>query len=196
MHSFWLCFIPLFVAVDAIGILPLYLTLTEGIQETRRKRVLLHSVITALVVGTTFLIVGNTIISVLGIAISDFMIAGGILLLMFSITDLVTYEKRSRSIEGDEIGAVPIGVPLIVGPAVLATGLLQVHEFGYPLTLLALFINICLAGILFWLSPLITRLIGKTGAKVVSKLASLLMAAYAIMMIRRGVEIFLKAYVS
>lgn len=187
MRLFLLTFIPLFVAVDAMGVLPMYLGLTEGIDRRRNRTIVIQSVLTALVVGTVFLLIGKSVLKVLGITIADFMIAGGVILFLLSVGDLASLEKRPRQTDNQEIGPVPVGVPLIVGPAVLTTGLLLIDEYGMLTTILALGLNVIIAGILFWLSPFIARVLGKVGAKIISKLSALLLASFAIMMIRRGV---------
>ena len=187
MDTFWVCFIPIFVAVDAMGVLPLFISLTEGFDRKEIHVAIGQSVATALVVGVAFLLAGNKILQLLGITIADFMIAGGILLFALSTGDLLVFEKRQRSVDPESLGAVPLGVPLIVGPAVLTTGLLLIRSHGHALPLIALTINILIAGVLFWFASLIERFLGKTGAKVVSKLAHLLLAAFGVMMVRKGI---------
>ena len=89
------------------------------------------------------------------------------------------------------MGAVPIGVPLIAGPAVLTTAIILLNEYGITATVLAAIVNISIAGVVFWLSESITRVLGNAGAKTVSKIASLFLAAIAVMMVRKGIMIFL-----
>jgi multiple antibiotic resistance protein len=192
MDKFWLAFIPLFVAVDAIGVLPMYLGLTSGIGQARSRRIVIQSVITALIVGLLFLVVGKWVLSMLGITIADFMIAGGVILFILSATDLLSFEKPERTVAEDDIGPVPIGVPLIVGPAVLTTGMLLIDEYGMFITMLSLAINILLVGVVLWFAPLAERVLGKKGAKIISKLAGLLLASFAVMMVRRGILDFLR----
>lgn len=193
MHAFWLCFVPLFVAVDAIGVLPMFLALTEGIERARLRRVILQSVATAGSVAVIFIACGPLLLGFLGITVPDFMIAGGILLLAISLSDLLTGEKRQRETDPQSLGAVPIGVPLITGPAVLTTCILQASLHGKWLTAAAVLANIGIAGLVFWFSDRIVQVTGRTGAKAVSKVASLLLAAIAIMLIRRGIaEILLQ----
>jgi multiple antibiotic resistance protein len=187
MHTFWVCFIPIFVAVDAVGVLPMFISLTDGFTKKQIHMAIGQSIATALAVGVVFLLAGNKILQLLGITIADFMIAGGILLFVLSTGDLILFEKRQRSVDVESLGAVPLGVPLIVGPAVLTAGLLLIRSYGHLLPLIALMINIFIAGIIFWFASLIERLLGKTGAKVVSKLASLLLAAFGVMMVRKGI---------
>ena len=191
MNSFWLCFIPLFVAVDAFGVLPMFIGLTEDLDARQKRLIVIQSVITALVVGLAFLFAGQWLLSVLGITIADFMIAGGTLLFVMSIHDLIVLEKRQRVGNADSLGAVPIGVPLIVGPAVLTTGILLIRQHGIVPTTIAMGLNIAIAGAIFWFSDAIAGLLGKNGAKVISKLATLLLAAFGVMMVRKGIMQYL-----
>jgi multiple antibiotic resistance protein len=191
MRAFLYCFLPLFVAVDAIGILPIYLSLTEGIDRRNERKIIVQSTLTALIVALLFLLAGNRLLRILGIAISDFMIAGGVTLFALALGDIIWLEKRHRRAEPEDVGPVPVGVPLIVGPAVLTTALLLVDAHGFVATSLAIVANVLLAGIMLWVSRYIAQALGKTGAKIVSKLAGLLLAAFGVMMVRRGIMEFL-----
>ena len=192
LKSFWLCFVPLFVAVDAIGVLPMFMSLTEGLDIRRIRRVIYQSVVTATVVGLSFLAVGQAVLGLLGITVADFMVAGGTLLFVISMSDLLRAEKVQRRVDLESIGAVPIGVPLITGPAVLTTSILLLNRHGAVLASSALVINILIAGAVFRSAETINRVLGNAGAKTVSKIASLLLAAIAVMIVRRGIESFIR----
>lgn len=187
MLDFWLCFVPLFVAVDAIGLLPVYIGLTEGFSAGERRRIVVESVITALAVAVGFLFVGQWIFQLLGITTADFMIAGGALLFVFAMSDLFVTPEVQRRVDPQSVGAVPLGVPLTVGPAVLATILLLASQYGRLLTVASVAANITLAGVVFSLSGSLNRLLGRTGTRAVSKIMSLVLAAIAVKMIRMGV---------
>ncbi|MFH1352092.1 MAG: MarC family protein [bacterium] len=187
MDKFLLCFIPLFVAVDTPGILPMFITLTEGLKKRQVRRIIVQSIITAAVVSVLFVFFGKTLLEVLNITVYDFMIAGGMLLFIISVSDILSYEKKQRHIDADSLGAVPIGVPLIVGPAVLTTSLILVNEYGSYLTVVSLVLNILIAGLVFFLSDNIYKLLGRAGSKTLSKIANLLLAAIAVMIIRKGI---------
>jgi multiple antibiotic resistance protein len=190
LKVFLATFVPLFVAVDAIGILPLFINLTEGMNKDDRQRTVKQSLVTALLVAIGFIFLGKTIFGLMGITIYDFMVAGGLLLFIISTLDMVSGRKYARRI--DTIGVVPLGVPLIVGPAVLTTSLMIVNVYGLGLTLLSLVINIILAGVILLTSDFWARMLGQAGSRAVSKIASLILAAIAVMMIRKGlVEIIL-----
>lgn len=192
MTEFWLCFVPLFVAVDSIGILPMFMSLTEGLEKKKIQSLIVRSVITAIIVAISFLFLGKAILSFLGITIQDFMIAGGILLFVIAMSDLLSFDKRPRRVDPESIGVVPIAIPLIVGPGVLTTVLLLAGQHGFFLTALAAVINILLAGVVFLSSPWLYHFLGQSGAKAISKIASLLLASIAVMMIRKGIMGFLK----
>jgi len=191
MKEFWLCFVPLFVAVDAIGVLPMFMTLTREIEDNKIPRVIYQSVITAVIVAFLFLIAGRALLNLLGITVADFMIAGGILLFVISISDMLSTEKTMRQIDPESLGAVPIGVPLITGPAVLTTSIILLDGHGFMLTSAAIFINVIIAGVVFFFSKFIHGLLGKAGAKTFSKIASLLLASIAVMIVRKGIMTFL-----
>jgi multiple antibiotic resistance protein len=166
MKNFLLAFIPLFVAVDAVGVLPMFLGLTEEVQRLRRKRVITQSVITAATVVIIFILIGTPLLRLLGISVSDFMIAGGGLLFVISLSDLLSVEKSQRKIDPETVGAVPIGVPLITAIT-----------------------NVLIAGFVFWFATPISRILGSAGTKIVSKIASLLLASIAVMMVRKGIVV-------
>ena len=115
-----LAFIPIFVAVDAVGVLPIFVSLTEGMRRDEKTKTITQSVLTAMLLAGGFVFLGKAVFKVLGITIGDFMIAGGAILFCLAITDIINPVKRRR-MPGQQLGAVPLGTPLIVGPAVLTT---------------------------------------------------------------------------
>jgi len=191
MEHFWVCFVPLFVAVDALGVLPLYLGLTEGLDRRKVRRVLIQSVLTAAAVALAFLVGGKALLNLLGITVADFMVAGGLLLFAISMTDLLSTEKTQRHVDADSLGAVPLGVPLIAGPAVLTTSLILLDQYGVLPTSVSVLLNILIAGILFRFAEPIHRVLGRAGSKILSKIASLLLASIAVMIVRKGILSFL-----
>ncbi len=196
IKSFWLCFVPLFVAVDAIGVLPMFMGLTEGLGRRVVRRVLRQSVITASIVGIAFLAIGKGALNLLGISVADFMVAGGVLLFVISMSDLLRAEKVQRQVDPDSLGAVPLGVPLITGPAVLTTSVLLLNEYGFLSTATMLLLNILIAGFIFKSAERINGFLGYAGTKTTSKIASLLLAAIAIMIVRKGIELLVYGRVS
>lgn len=185
-NNILLAFIPIFVAVDAIGVLPLFVGLTEGADKKEKLKVVSQSMITAMCLAVAFLFLGKAIFNVLGITIGDFMVAGGAILFYIAIKDIMIPGKDSR-LNNYELGAVPLGTPLIVGPAVLTTSLIMLNEYGLTVTFISVFVNIILAGLIFTLSDLIIKVLGKAGSRALSKITNLLLAAIAVMMMRKGI---------
>jgi len=181
-----LAFIPIFVAVDAIGVLPIFISFTHGLKKQEKSKVILQSTVTALGLAVGFIFLGKAIFSFLGITVSDFMIAGGAVLFSIAIIDIVNPQKKRRA-PSKELAAVPLGTPLIVGPAVLTTSLIIIGEYGLFPSLISVVINVLLAGLIFSSSHILIKILGESGVKALSKVTSLLLGAIAVMMIRKGI---------
>jgi len=190
LKSLLLSFIPIFVAVDAFGVLPIFLSLTDGMKPHERRNVLRQSLITAFAIAVAFVFLGKAIFLVLGITVQDFMIAGGVVLFILSVVDLLFPTKQRRS--PSTVGVVPLGMPLIVGPAVLTTALISINSYGILVTLFSIVVNILLAGIIFAFSHLLMKVLGKAGSKAISKVFSLFLAAIGVMMVRKGLMQLMK----
>jgi multiple antibiotic resistance protein len=186
-----LAFVALFVAVDILGLTPVYLSLTARLSADDRKRLPRQSVLTAAAVALGFLLVGDAVFRVLGISVADFQVAGGLLLLVLSVHDLLS-SGRGAPAAIPTVGAVPIGTPLIVGPAALATLALLVQNYGYPVALAALGANMGLVFLVLTHADKVGRVFGVAGSEVVAKVASLLLAAFGVSLVRRGLMEFLK----
>lgn len=181
-------FVPIFVAMDPISALPLVVVWTADLSPAERERQLRAALLTALAVGLVFLIGGRWLLNTLGVGVPDFLIAGGAVLLVLAISDLVVgggHEARGSAAR-PEVGVVPIGTPLLAGPATLATLLVLVDRHGMPLTALALLANLLVAWRLFRRAGTLTRLFGRNGLRAASKVISLLLAAIAVRLIREG----------
>ncbi|MCX5634551.1 MAG: MarC family protein [Planctomycetota bacterium] len=182
-----LAFIPLFVAVDAIGIAPIFVSLTVHLEQKDKNKIILQSMLTAICLAIGFIFLGKAVFKLMGITIGDFMVAGGSILFCIAIIDILSQTKQ-RHIPADELGAVPLGTPLIVGPAVLTTSMLIVSQYGLGATIISVIVNILLAGLILKLSSFLIKAMGESGSKALSKIMSLLLASIAVMLIRKGVS--------
>jgi multiple antibiotic resistance protein len=191
IKEFLLSLIPLLVALDAPGTLPLYVGMTEGIEKKEREKIVRQSILTAFLVTVGFILVGQAIFNALGILVEDFMIAGGVVLLIIAIADVVRAGERKLE-RSPEFGVVPLGTPLIAGPGTLATALVLVGSNGYIPVILSLVVNLLLAWIIFSQSERIIKLIGLSGSRAFAKVASLILAAFAVKMIRTGIFKFIQ----
>ena len=183
-NSILLAFIPVFVAVDAIGVLPMFISLTRGIKGKERRKVLIQSFVTGISLALGFILIGKWLFSVLGITVHDFMIAGGVILFCIALRDIFMPQKQAGDVA--EMGAVPLGTPLIVGPGVLTTCLIIVDQYGVAPTIISVVLNVTIAVVIFGFSGIILRVIGKSGVSAMSRIMALLLAAIAVMMIRKG----------
>jgi len=191
LKNILLALIPIFVAVDAIGVLPIFASLTKGIKPEEKTKIIMQSMLTALCLAVGFILVGKTVFRLLGITMGDFMIAGGAILFCIAIIDIINPVKNRR-IPTQELGAVPLGTPLIVGPAVLTTSLVIVSQYGLLATMISVMANILLAGLVFSSSSSLIKALGESGSKALSKIMSLLLAAIAIMLMRKGFVLLLR----
>ena len=188
IESFILTFVPLFIVMDPIGNLPFIISLSEGMTKSERRKMIHIAIITATLVGLVFLLFGRFILNVLDISVGSFAIAGGLILLVLSIK----YMSSGQMVEliKEEMSAVvPIGTPLISGPATITTLLLLATQFSIYIVLISFTVNIFLSWIIFLLTGWIVRFTGLGGLKAVSKIFSLLLAAIAVSMIIRGLEL-------
>ena len=179
-------FIPLFVATNIFMLLPIFISLTSEMTKLKKKVVIRDSILTAIIVSFLFIALGELIFRILGITPDDFKIAGGIVLLVFAVRDLV-HSGEERMKPDIKVGVVPIGVPLIVGPAVLTNILLLADHFGVVPTLVALVLNLFIVWITLINAERIINVVGKGGIMGIAKVMALLLASIAIMMIRIGV---------
>jgi len=189
LEPYILTFIPIFVAVDAIGNIPLFISLVEGMSKQQRHRVIAESVTTATVVAIIFMFIGKWVLRLIGITIADFQIAGGVLLFVISMRLLLPGASRvllSNSHDKD-VGVFPLGTPLITGPAVLTTTLMMLDSFGIMPTFVSLVINMLIVWLTLSKANAIMKLMGVGGTRAFSKIMYILLAAIGVMMVRRGV---------
>ena len=183
--KFLIAFIPLFVAIDAIGMVAIFIGLGANVDAKRRQQQALIGIGTALAISVGFVFLGKLIFKALGITVADFQVAGGLLLLSFAVRDLLDL-GGNKGQATEDFGIVPLGMPLIAGPALLTALLVLTDSVGAAYTLLSLILNLVIVAVVFCSADRLTKWLGKQGIKGVSKLVSLLLAAIAVSLIRRG----------
>lgn len=201
-------FIILFVVVDPIGLAPMFAALTRDDTPRQRRRLALRGVLIAGGILVTFVIVGDALLRALGIGVPAFQIAGGVLLFLLAVDMLFarhsglrsTTEREQREAQHrKDISVFPLAIPLIAGPGALTTVLLMVGEqgdnpavIGATLVVVILVLAIALGSLL--LSGRLLRLIGETGANVVSRVLGVVLAALAAQYILDGLQAGLPAF--
>lgn len=186
LKPYILSFISIFVAVNALGVLPLFISLTEKLSKKERHKVIINSIFTATVIAIAFMLIGKLVFVIMGISVADFKIAGGILLLILSV-NLLLPEGQERRKPTTEVGIFPLGTPLITGPAVLTTSLVMIDAYGLLPTLAAFIVNMLVIWFVFSKSDAVIKVMGVGGTRAFSKVADILLTAIAVMMIRKGV---------
>jgi len=185
LNDLLVCLIPIMVAIDAPATLPLFVAMTEDMKKHERKTVVRQSIFTAFLVTIGFVFLGRAVFRALGIMVEDFMIAGGIVLLIIAILDIVRAGEK-KSVASPTFGVVPFGTPLIAGPATLTTTLVLVGSYGYAPVIISLVLNILLAWLIFAQADRIIKFMGIGGTRAFAKVAALLLAAIAVKLIRSG----------
>jgi multiple antibiotic resistance protein len=189
IDTFLLSFIPLFVAFDVLGVLPIYIRFTASMEAARKTRHLRDSLLTAFTISLLFVIVGNRVMTYLGISMQDFLIAGGVVIFITAIRDLIQGRSEPAG-ESEYFGVVPLGIPLLAGPAVLATSMIIWSQYPFYYYLISLVLNIIICGAVLFFSDFILKLLGKRVVEALSRVFSLIIASIAIMFIRKGIQGF------
>lgn len=187
--KFLQAFIPLFVAIDPIGLAAIFLGLGQNLPPERRQKTADQAIWTGGLVALGFLLLGTSIFAALGISVGDFQIAGGLILFVIAAKDLLSSAAESEKLPED-FGVVPLGMPLIAGPASITTMLVlaQNAKIGFWVTLAALGANLLIVVFALHYSDWLGRKIGATGMRAISKIVSMLLAAIAVAMIRQGLR--------
>lgn len=188
LKEFSLVFLPLLVAMDPLGIVPFLVPFLGSLQPGRRLRVINIAVATGLVIGLIFLGLGRAIFLALGITVPDFLIAGGLVLLIVSLREMLSSTAGEAPPSPNELMAVvPVGTPLLVGPATISLLILLSGLFNIWMVIVAFLLNMLVAWATFTQAQHITRFLGRGGLQAFSKVAYLLLAAIAVQLIRRGI---------
>ena len=187
METLLLAFIPLFVAIDVLGVLPLFVGLTDHLSDQQHKVLTFESTLTALTISILFLGLGDLLFNFLGITENDFRVGGGIVLLVLAVQDLLFARERRGNVK-EPVGVVPIGIPLIMGPAALTTIIIVKNEYGYGWTIASLIINMLIVLVVFLQAKRISTVMGRAGSQAVAKVAALFLTGIAVFMIRSGIE--------
>lgn len=189
-------FVTLFVVVDPIGLAPLFVALTGGMEPAARRRAGIRAVLIAAALMTLFGLLGDRLLGAVGISLPAFRIAGGALLFLTALDML--FERRTQRREGqhpthaDDPSVFPLATPLIAGPGALATMILLTGQAGgwtgVVVVHLAMAAVLVVVFALFQAAAPIERALGRTGTMVVTRLLGMLLAALATQFILDGMR--------
>jgi len=170
-ESFILTFIPIFIVIDAIGMLPFVISLSEDMTKRERRKMIHIAMLTALIVGLGFLFFGQFILNILGISIGSFAIAGGLVLLVLAIRHMTT-GRMVEVIKEEAVAIVPLGTPLTAGPATITTLLLLATQFPLYIVLISFALNMIITWGVFLIGGHFSHFLGQGGLKAISKVFS------------------------
>jgi multiple antibiotic resistance protein len=192
--------IGLFVVIDPVGSVPLFIALTRMMERHERKAVSKIAIITAAALLIVFAVAGTQILAIFGITIFSFMVAGGVLLFMVSI-ELMThgvwrFGGEEREVVGKgisnpalgESGVVPLAFPLLAGPGAITSVIISFQTAGLIVTMLSIVIVVSATYIVLLLVNPIYRLLGRRGSKIITRVFAVFIAAIAVQYIVQGVK--------
>jgi multiple antibiotic resistance protein len=178
----------LFIIVDPFGNIPIFISLTEKMGKEERRRIFNTATITGFILLLLFAMAGKEILNMFGITLQSFMIAGGILLLIVAIRILIVGGWEEKHMTPESLGAVPISVPLLVGPGAITTTILNLQEFGILLTLISVILVFTIVWVILRYIEPIYKILGKNGSIIIARVMALLIAAIAVQYIVNGLK--------
>jgi len=183
--------IVLFIIVDPFGDIPIFIGLTEKMTEGEKKKVFNTATVVGIVLLLVFAFTGQEIFAIFGVSIYSFEVAGGILLLIIAIRILISGSMHENSESPESMGAVPIAMPLLVGPGAITTTIFNLQAYDVYVTTLSVLIVMFMVWVILRYMNTIYRFLGKTGSLVIARVVSLLIAAIAVQYILVGVAHFI-----
>jgi multiple antibiotic resistance protein len=181
--------ISLFVVVNPIGQVPLFIALTQKMEKQNKKLVSKNAIITTAVLLTVFAVAGIQLLSIFGISIFSFMIAGGVLLFIISIEFLTHGEWRhsGSSISGDS-GIVPLAFPLLAGPGAITTVIISLQAYGWLVSIISIVFVVLVTYLVLQLQNPISRILGRRGSIITTRVFAIFLAAIAVQYIVEGLR--------
>jgi multiple antibiotic resistance protein len=193
-------FITLFIAVDPIGLIPVFLIYISRHGDAERRKIITKAIFTAFIVSIFFIFLGRFILYYLGVSPGAFLISGGILLFLISI-DLIlarpsrTKTKTEDTVDSDieDVSVFPLAIPMISGPGTIAALMMfssQVKEYPYMLFVITAitFTVLLITMVIMFLSVRVERMLGKTGISVIQRIMGLILSALAVQFLINGLE--------
>jgi multiple antibiotic resistance protein len=186
--------IVLFIIVDPFGNIPIFIGLTQQMTTAQKRKVFNTACLVGFILLLVFAFTGQEIFNIFGVSIFSFEIAGGILLLIISIRILISGSNQKENPESPEsLGAVPIAMPLLVGPGAITTTILNLQAYDVYVTALSVLVVMAITWTMLRFMSGIYKVLGKTGSLVIARVMALLIAAIAVQYILFGVTHFIAA---
>ena len=186
LSDFLKAFFAIFVAMDAVGNLPILYVLTKKLSAKERNKNVDKAEFIAAILLLVFLLFGTGILGYFGISFNSFRVAGGLVLLIIGLRIVLGLRLMEERAKKYELAAVPLATPLIVGPAVITVTILLVSEFGFLIPLIAAAANLIAARIILHQTELLFKILGSQGSEGIARVTGLILTALAVEFIKQG----------
>jgi multiple antibiotic resistance protein len=190
-------FVTLFVIMDPVGTVPVFLALTGSSPPKERARMARQAVLVALGVIVAFALFGQSLLDYLHVSLPALQCAGGLLLLLVAL-ELLTGKAEEPSATADvNVALVPLGTPLLAGPGAIVATMVFVQRAESTVDFLALAAGIVAVHVALWaalrFSSLIIRVLGPGGVTIVTRIAGLLLSAIAVQLVADAIRAFVES---
>lgn len=197
LNTFFQIFLTVFIIIDPVGIVPLYIAATGGMPEVEKRRTIRKSITVAFVVLGVFILVGRFILSFFGISPGSFYVAGGVLFFLISIDMLFGQPKRTKTSKAEEdedsssVAVFPLAIPMIAGPGTITTLMLYSTDAPSYLTItimlfLAVILSLTAVALAMFSSKYVLRVLGRTGVSVIERMMGLILSGLAVQFVYDG----------
>ncbi|MEM3607407.1 MAG: MarC family protein [Candidatus Bathyarchaeia archaeon] len=187
-------FVALIVIVDPLGNIPIFSSLTAGMDGKVRRRTFNTATVVGFALLLIFTLLGDQLLKLFGISMESFMVAGGLLLAIISIKILIQGGWEERQVSPEDVGAVPIAFPLLVGPGAITTTMLILKSSGLAVAVSAVSLVFATVWLILRFIDPIYNLLGKTGSAVVARVMAVFIAAIAVQFIFEGFNLLLGSW--
>ncbi|HRR95509.1 MAG TPA: MarC family protein, partial [Candidatus Ratteibacteria bacterium] len=183
--------IMLFIVIDAIGGIPIFISLVPDMSEDEVKKVVNLAIIVSFFILLFFGVIGRWILYLFNINLEEFKIAGGFLLLIIALDEIFNILPE-RKYPKEELGIVPIGCPLLAGPGAITVILVILYRFNFPQNYIIMSVSVVIVTLVNWiiLSRLINikRIFGRKGILLLTKLMGIILAGISINFLASGIK--------
>ncbi len=179
----------LFIVLDPFAVVPFYVAAAQRLPQSKRPSFLRTLVGSAVFMLLTFVVIGEYMLDLLGVTLKDFRVAAGIILLVYAISSLFDIEIGAPRVpeEVERQAIVPLATPLLAGPGSISTVLYFRYVYGYPIALVSIAVNAVLAYAILYAGEKLMRFLGRHGALLIDKFMSLILAGFAVSLIRTSI---------
>jgi multiple antibiotic resistance protein len=188
-------FVTLFVIMDPVGTIPIFLSLTRGRSGSTMRRAAWQAVAVSFAVIVAFAFFGRQILAYLHISLPALQCAGGLLLLLVALELLTGKEEPPSAASDVNVALVPLGTPLLAGPGAIVATMVFSQRVHHVAEFVAVALGVILVHVALWLSMRfsmpILRVIREGGVVLVSRIAGLLLSAIAVQLVADAVRAFI-----